>query len=248
MQQLLIWSIISILLATVGSLVAFSRAFGKRKEIMSELPAYETFEEEEDEDDEFEGSFSGMSFVMSTLPITGIIYTALVFMLIMIFSPETKVQETVAIGAMLAVGLSCLFGNLGRSLFYDEAMDGLNDKEEGDLRFSGRYMVFLVLPETALIYGLQVSVLGLVFSGILGGTEATFGIGSAKSYLYGAVILGLSASATLGMGHMFDKTNSLYKDEEYFGKKMMYTVMPHFINIVGLIAAIFLMVFSSMMG
>lgn len=97
-------------------------------------------------------TFSSTSLVMSIMPLTGTTYCILISVLILLSRKLTDVQQTVAIVSLLAIALSAFFGNAGWSLFYEEAMNGINEKKEGSLENFGRYMVFLLLPETAFIY------------------------------------------------------------------------------------------------
>jgi len=231
----------------IGTLIAFLSAFRKRNEIISRMDPYAT-DKLIDEEEEQEMSFSSQSLIMSILPTTGVTYCFLVSVLIIMAGELTDVQHKIAIGAVLAVGLSAFFGNIGRSLFYEEIFDGLDEKGEGSLGNFGRYMIFLVLPETGIILGLMFAQVGLVFSGIAGEGTATFGMDAANSYLWGSVILGLSSSATIAMGYSFDNTEPLYKDMSIYIKKLTKTILPHFVNIAGLVIAIFIMISSGMVG
>lgn len=246
MESIVPWMAISIGLGMIGTAVAMLTALRKRREIMSSLDPYEDLSTEEDGGEEI--TFSRTSLAYSLYPITGTLYCILISLLIFAFGIQTDVQHRVAMGALLAVGLSALFGNLGRSMFYREIMESIDEKREGSLENFGRYMIFLALPETALIYGLLIAILGLIFSGMLGETTPEFGMDTANSFLLGSVILGLSASGTIAMGYMFRKAPPLFQDISLFGKKMLKTVIPHFINYMGLMAAVLLMLNSGMLG
>ncbi len=245
MESIVQWMVISIGLGMIGTAVAMLTALRKRREIMSSLDPYDALSTEKDKG---QGTFTNISLIYSIYPITGTIYCILISLLIFVFGVQTDVQHRVAVGSLLAVGLSALFGNLGRSMFYREVMEGIDEKGEGSLEYFGKYMVFLVLPEPALIYGLQIAILGLIFSGINMGTTPEFGMDTANSFLLGSVILGLSASGTIAMGYMFRITPPLFQDVSLFGKKMVKIAIPHFINILGLMVALLLMLNSGMLG
>lgn len=242
MTSISIWMAISIGLGMAGTAVATLTALRKRGEIMSALDPYETDTTQEDTD----MTFSNTSLVYSILPLTGTTYCVLVSLLILMQEDLTDVQSKVALGSLLAVGLSAFFCNVGRAMFYKEALDGLDEKKEGSLENFGKYMVFLCLPETALIYGLLIGILGLTFSGILGGVPPEFGMDAADRFLQAGVIVGLSSIATIAMGYMFNNTPKIYKDGSVFGIKMVKTIMPHIINLSGLTVAVLLMIFSGM--
>jgi len=77
----------------------------------------------------------------------------------------TTPQAIGAIGAGLAIGISAIGSGVGQGMACSAAA-GATAEEPG---FFGKGIVFGVLPETQVIYGLVVAILILVGSGLLGG-------------------------------------------------------------------------------
>ncbi len=246
MQDLYLWMIVSIGLSTFGFLVSFLEGMKQRRRVLESLPE-DTAESILEGEEKPREKISGKTLIYIMLNFHSFALPLLVAMIIIIFRPLTMIQQKVAISGMLAVGLSSMFANLGRSLYYEEVMSGLNEEEGGSPKFFGRYHVFLALPDTTTIYGMLYAVLGLVFAGVLGETSEPLTMNAADSFFTGALVLGMSAVGALVMGVAFRKAKPLYKDPKYFGKKMQIVVAPHFINIIGLTVAIMMMVFSGMM-
>lgn len=247
MIDLHIWIAIAIGLSGFGFIVSFMMGMKQRRRVLDSLPMDTTESILEDETSPRE-KISGKTLIFVILSVPSLMYTFLVAALVLAFSPLTTVEQKVAAGALISVGLSTMFTNLGRALYYKECMNGLNEWDGGSVDFFGRYNVLLTHPETTSVYGLLYAVLGLTLSGVTGRISGTIGMVAADKYFTASVILGISGIGAVLMGMVFRKIKPLYEDKEYFGKKILYTIMPHFINIAGLIVAIYIMLSSGMMG
>ncbi len=237
MEELYPWFGICIGLAAAGCLWAVITGFKERRDVLTSLD----MEYEVSEDDDLPG-FPMQSLVYITIAVPALTYSLLLTTLIWKFSPLTDLQITAAKGALLCLGLSAFFCNLGRSLMYREAMEGIGRSEHKKQLF-GKYMVFLVLPETVVIHGLLIAVLGLVGSGALEGTVAP-SPAAVDAYFQACVILGISAAATMFIGTSFRRAPPLIDSPEKFPQKISRTAVPIAVNILGLAVAIWLMVFS----
>lgn len=246
MQDLYLWISIAIGLSTFGFIVSFLEGLKQRRRVLDSLPMDTAESILEDETPPRE-KISGKTLIFVILSVPSLMYTFLVSALVLVYSPLTTVEQRVAAGALISVGLSTMFTNLGRALYYKECMNGLNEWDGGSVDFFGRYNVLLTHPETTSVYGLLYAVLGLTLSGITGRIPDTINMAAADKYFIASVILGISGIGAVLMGMVFRKIKPLYEDKEYFGKKILYTIMPHFVNLTGLIVALFIMVTSGMM-
>ncbi len=248
MEEIYSWIAISILLSGTGLWIAFSKAMRVRKKLIESIP-FDAKIDIMDEDIDAKRYFSNVSLVMGIISVPAFIYTILISILILIFGIPNEVINRIAIGGLLAVGISSMFTNLGRSMIYEETILGVNEFGEGSAENFGKHMVFLVVFEVSAIYGQLMAILGLVFSGIVEGPIDDLTMSQANMFLFGCVFLGLSASSTIISGWMFNRTEGpVNKGEELFSKKIRSLVIPHWINFAGLIGAVFLMVRSGLMG
>lgn len=246
MMDLYVWLAVSIGLSTIGFMVSFLEGVKQRRRVLDSLPKETTGSILEGEKTPRE-KISGKTLIYTVFSLHSFALPLIVAMLIIAFRPLTSIQQRVAAGGLLAVGMSSMFANLGRSLFYEESMSGLNEEEGGSPKYFGRYHLFMALLDTTAIYGMLYAVLGLVFSGVLDRTSEQITMAAADFFFTGGVILGISAVGAVIMGFVFKRSKPVYENPDYFGKKMVITVTPHLINMVGLTIAIFMMVFSGMM-
>ncbi len=201
-----------------------------------------------DRDGNIREALSGYTLVYMTVLVPAFIYTLLGAILVYLFGVQTDAQIRMVTGALITLGLTSFFTNVGRSSILEEVMNGLNGREDGSKNDFGKYMIFLVFFETLAIYGLLIFQLGLIFSGVMEGeTGVTMEV--ANNYSMGAVILGLSASCSLLMGRLFNRLEGpLKEDPQLFVKKCMYLGIGHIPALVGLVIAIFLMIEGGVIG
>ncbi len=243
MEDLYVWFGISLGLSALGFVWALTTALKERRTVI-ENTKMEIDNRVEKDDEEFEPSFSSISLVYASVTAPAMTYAVLLIVLVWMFGPYTDDHLTIVKGALLCIGLSSFFGNLGRSLMYNEVMEGTARSSS----LFGRYTIFLVLPETTVIHGLLFSILGLVFSGIIEGDATPITSGAAEIYFQASVILGMSAIAAVFTGQFFRRSEKLEDTQESFGKKIRVSVLPQSLNIAALAYAIWLLLESGLIG
>ncbi len=241
MEELYLWFGISLGLAAFGCIWTVMTGFKERRSVLNSLEMDYSVGEDKEEQPGF--PFQSLIYILLAVP--PLTHTVLVAILIFIFSPLTEPQLVVAKGALLCIGLSALFGNLGRSMMYAEAMEGFGNSD--NKQNFGKYMVFLVLPETIVIHGLLLAILGLNLSGIIGEPVA-LSIETADIYFQACLLLGISAVAAVFMGSSFRRAPSLVESSENYVTKIFRTLAPVALNITALVIALWLMLDSGFFG
>ncbi|MFO7792976.1 MAG: hypothetical protein R6W73_08380 [Candidatus Saliniplasma sp.] len=247
MEEIYLWMLVSIALGGAGFFIAFTKAMKERKRVLDSLPS-ETTESILEGEETLREILSRFTLVYSMFPVPAFLYTILVSILVYTFGVQSDAQIRIAMGALIAVGLSSFFTNLGRSFIFEEAMNGVNERVDGSKKDFGKYIVFLNMFETLVIHGLLISILGLTLSGIMDG-ESTLTMDAADMYFNGAVILGLSTSCSILMGWLFNKVEGpVNEDTQLFMKKLYYLFGAHLPALIGLSIAVYLMIDSGMVG
>ncbi len=195
----------------------------------------------------------GLSLVFQALPQTQAIYGLLVAILILLFTgvigatgPISIPVGIMAVGIGLAVGLAGLSA-IGQGI---SSASGIATVAE-DSEMFGRGMVFSVLPETQAIYGLLLSILLMIFSGLLGGGDAMAGIDVPIGLVGIGAGLSVGIAGLSGIGQGIASASgvaTVAEDETMFGRGMVFSVLPETQAIYGLLIGILLIVFSGMMG
>ncbi len=197
----------------------------------------------------------GKCLVFQALPQTQAIYGLLIAVLLLLFTGVLGGDEFVSLpvgiaslGIGLAVGVAGLSA-IGQGIASSGSIAAYSEDEE----LFGKGMVFSVLPETQAIYGLLIGILIMVFTGLLGteiapdllGDKAlgvsliTIGSGLAVG-VAGLSGIGQGIASGAGIGSVADR-------EEFFGKGMVFSVLPETQAIYGLLVAILLLVFSGLL-
>jgi len=192
----------------------------------------------------------GLSLVFQALPQTQAIYGLLVAILLFLFTGVIGEPGFVSIPVgIIAVGIGLSVGLAGLSAIGQgiSSASGIATVAE-DSEMFGRGMVFSVLPETQAIYGLLLSILLMIFSGLLGEAVAIdipiglVGVGAGLSVgIAGLSGIGQGIAAASGVA-------TVAEDESMFGRGMVFSVLPETQAIYGLLIGILLIVFSGMMG
>lgn len=195
----------------------------------------------------------GLSLVFQALPQTQAIYGLLVAILILLFTGVIGGGGAIpipvgimAVGIGLAVGLAGLSA-IGQGI---SSASGIATVAE-DSEMFGRGMVFSVLPETQAIYGLLLSILLMIFSGLLGGGDAMAGIDVPVGLVGIGAGLSVGIAGLSGIGQGIASASGIAtvaEDETMFGRSMVFSVLPETQAIYGLLIGILLIVFSGMMG
>ena len=236
MEELYLWFGMSIGLAAFGCIWTVMTGFQERRKVLDPMELDKT------KDDQPRFSFQSLIYILLAVP--PIMHTILVAILIFMFSPLTEPQLVVAKGALLCIGLSALLENLGRSMMYKEAMEGLG---KPDKQYYVRYMIFLALPQPISIHALLLAMLGLILSGIVGDPVA-LSMETAEVYFQACLLLGISAMAAVFMGYSFRRAPSLLESLENYLPKLFRTLAPVALNIAALVLAIWLMLDSGFLA
>jgi len=192
----------------------------------------------------------GLSLVFQALPQTQAIYGLLVAILLFLFTGVIGDPGYVSVPVgIIAVGIGLSVGLAGLSAIGQgiSSASGIATVAEDSDMF-GKGMVFSVLPETQAIYGLLISILLMIFSGLLGEAVAIdipiglVGVGAGLS-------VGIAGLSGIGQGiASASGVATVAEDESMFGRGMVFSVLPETQAIYGLLIGILLIVFSGMMG
>lgn len=195
----------------------------------------------------------GLSLVFQALPQTQAIYGLLVAILILLFTGVIGATGAISIPVgIMAVGIGLAVGLAGLSAIGQgiSSASGIATVAE-DSEMFGRGMVFSVLPETQAIYGLLLSILLMIFSGLLGGGDAMAGIDVPIGLVGIGAGLSVGIAGLSGIGQGIASASgvaTVAEDESMFGRGMVFSVLPETQAIYGLLIGILLIVFSGMMG
>jgi len=225
MDLLVLLSILSAIgLSGIGSILGITMTASVSSRLVAERP--ERF---------------GMALVFTVLAETPVIYGLLVSLFIIMRGNEiNSLQTSISLlGSGLSVGLTGLFSGLGIGLAGSAAIGAISERED----LFGKSLVFSVLPESIVIYGLLVSIIIMRGIGILGGSSIrTIGESEALAALVSSIIVCVTGSSGYYLGKTGARAiSSLIKDEESFGKSIVFVVLIEGIAIYGLLVAILLL-------
>lgn len=194
------------------------------------------------------GRTFGTNLVFTVLAETPTIYGLLVALIVILNAGniqnlvETGLlsQDQVfwgAFGAAVVVGITGFFSALGIGYAACAAITATGKKEG----LFGKSLVFVILPETIVIYGLLIAMLIMRSLGTFG-DAIPVAEGSELVLFLAAAVLSL-VSIT---GYMLGKLGatgiaSLVKSEETFGKNMVFVVLVESIAIYGVLVSILMM-------
>jgi len=181
----------------------------------------------------------GRLIVFSVLPETQAIYGLLtaIMALFLVGGRADLAAALAALGAGLAVGFGGTSG-IGQGIAAASGIRAMVERAE----LFVRGMVLSVLPETRAIYGLLIAILALfmIKSGSLGAGLAMVGAGLAVG-LVGVSGIGQGFTAASGSA-------TLVKHEGFFGRAIIFSVLPETQAIYGLLTAILVMMFAGLLG
>ena len=245
MEEIYLWMLVSIALGGAGFFIAFTKAIKERNRVLDSLPS-ETTESILDGEYTPRQELYGPTFVLMMVTVPAFMYTVLGSILISNFGIISDVHLKVAIGGLLALGISSFFANTGRYFIYREVMDGLNEHDSGSKKDFGKYMIFLVHFETPAIFGLVVFIYGLIFSGFLDG-ETVISMYAADMYFFGTLLFGLTTASTILSGWLFNNVQGpVDEDNKVFSKKILNIAIPQITFVMGLAIAFYLMIEGGM--
>ncbi|MEM3389585.1 MAG: hypothetical protein QXU11_08835 [Thermoproteota archaeon] len=183
----------------------------------------------------------GLALVFTVLAETPVIYGLLVSLFIIMNGSSVNDFNTSVslLGAGLSVGLTGLFSGLGIGFAGSAAIGAVSERDE----LFGKSLIFTVLPESIVIYGLLVSIVIIRGAGLLGG-GGLHQLDSTSAYT--SLVSSAVVCITGGSGYYLGKTgakaiSSLLKDEDSFGKSIVFVVLIESIAIYGLLVAILLL-------
>ncbi|MEM0003101.1 MAG: hypothetical protein QXS21_03610 [Thermoproteota archaeon] len=223
-----IFSLISILsaigLSGVGSILGIAMTASVSTRLIAEKP--ERF---------------GMALVFTVLAETPVIYGLLVSLFILMSGSNINdfYSSLSLLGSGISVGVTGLFSGLGIGIAGSAAVGAISERDD----LFGKALVFAVLPESIVIYGLLVSIIIMRGIGLLGvNTLYT----ASSSTAYASLVSSAVVCVTGGSGYYLGKTgakaiSSLLKDEDSFGKSIVFVVLIEGIAIYGLLVAILLL-------
>ena len=146
----------------------------------------------------------------------------------------------VAIGALIAMAVAGLFSAFALGITGSSAVGVVSEKDE---QF-GKAMVLQVLPMTQGIYGLVTAVLLMMGAGFLGDANDELLLDNAVGITAIAIglVVGLTGLSAIPQGQISSASiSALARNEESFGKNIIFSAMPETMAIFGLLVAILLM-------
>ncbi|MGC8934107.1 MAG: hypothetical protein ACP5HX_04440 [Thermoproteota archaeon] len=183
----------------------------------------------------------GMALVFTVLAETPVIYGLLVSLFIIMSGSNVNnfYSSLSLLGSGISVGVTGLFSGLGIGIAGSAAIGAISERDD----LFGKALVFAVLPESIVIYGLLVSIIIMRGIGLLGVNTL---YQASSSTAYASLISSAVVCITGGSGYYLGKTgakaiSSLLKDEDSFGKSIVFVVLIEGIAIYGLLVAILLL-------
>jgi len=184
----------------------------------------------------------GMALVFTVLAETPVIYGLLVALFIITsgWSVNDFHASLPLLGSGVSVGLTGLFSGIGIGIAGSAAIGAISEREG----LFGKSLIFAVLPESIVIYGLLISIVIIRGVGLLGGVGTPYQVSNEAAYA--SIISSAVVCVTGGSGYYLGKTgakaiSSLLKDEDSFGKSIVFVVLIESIAIYGLLIAILLL-------
>ncbi|MGQ9596791.1 MAG: V-type ATP synthase subunit K [Thermoproteota archaeon] len=184
----------------------------------------------------------GMALVFTVLAETPVIYGLLISLFIIMNGSDVNDLYTSLslLGSGISVGLTGLFSGLGIGIAGSAAIGAISERED----LFGKSLIFTVLPESIVIYGLLISIVIIRGVGLLGATGASYHVDNTVAYT--SLVSSIVVCITGGSGYYLGKTGSkaiaaLLKDEDSFGKSIVFVVLIESIAIYGLLVAILLL-------
>lgn len=183
----------------------------------------------------------GMALVFTVLAETPVIYGLLVSLFIIMSGSNVNnfYSSLSLLASGISVGITGLFSGLGIGIAGSAAIGAISERDD----LFGKALVFAVLPESIVIYGLLVSIIIMRGIGLLGANAL---YQASSSTAYASLVSSAVVCITGGSGYYLGKTgakaiSSLLKDEDSFGKSIVFVVLIEGIAIYGLLVAILLL-------
>ena len=229
LSSILIGSALAIGISGIGSAIGLTMAAKASEEATSEHP--EKF---------------GTNLVFTVLAETPVIYGLLIALILVLNSQQivkfvadgTLTEGSVfwgVIGAGMVVGITGFFSAIGIGI---AGATGITASTEKSSLF-GKSLVFTVLPETVVIYGLLIAILILRTIGVFGDPKL---VQPEVSLFFSALVM-CFVSIT---GYLLGKLGStaikaLTVSEDSFGKNIVFVVLVESVAIYGLLVSILIL-------
>lgn len=185
------------------------------------------------------GASFGPSLIFTVLAESPVIYGLLIAILILLKVAQGLDYYTAlaTLAAAMAVAVPGIIAVWGIGVAASASIAAIAEKRS----LFGRCLVFVILPETIAIYGLLVSLLILMGTGVIGAGSIT-SISQAYSTFYVAGIISITGIAGYFLGQMgATAIKSMLRKEGTFIRTLVLAVLPESIAIYGLLVAIMIL-------
>ncbi len=158
--------------------------------------------------------------------------------------PAATFVGLAAIGAGLAVGFAGLSG-IGLGIAAGSSVYATM-REKASF---GKIMIFAIMPETQVIYGLLVAIFIVNGAGLFGGTVKAFPVGIGLAAIGAGLAIGVSGLTAIGQGIAAGSGASASSEKPTaFSKSVIFSVLPETQSIYALIVSIIILYSVGMLG
>ncbi len=190
----------------------------------------------------------GTNLVFTVLAETPTIYGLLIALILILnadkiaglVAAKTLTEDQVfysALGAGMVVGITGFFSALGIGYAASAAVTAMGKKDG----IFGKSLVFVILPETIVIYGLLIAILITRSLGTFG-SPIPVPAGSEVVLFLAALVLSLVSLTGYMLGRLgATGISSLVKSDKTFGKNIVFVVLVESIAIYGVLVSILML-------
>jgi len=158
--------------------------------------------------------------------------------------PEATFVGLAAMGAGLAVGFAGLSG-IGLGIAAGSSVYATM-REKASF---GKIMVFAIMPETQVIYGLLVAIFIFNGAGLFGGVVKAYPIGIGLATIGAGLAIGVSGLTAIGQGIAAGSGAAASSEEpRAFSKSIIFSVLPETQSIYALIVSIIILYSAGLLG
>ena len=158
--------------------------------------------------------------------------------------PEATFVGLAAMGAGLAVGFAGLSG-IGLGIAAGSSVYATM-REKASF---GKIMVFAIMPETQVIYGLLVAIFIVNGAGLFGGVVKAYPIGIGLATIGAGLAIGVSGLTAIGQGIAAGSGAAASSEEpRAFSKSIIFSVLPETQSIYALIVSIIILYSAGLLG
>ena len=158
--------------------------------------------------------------------------------------PEATFVGLAAMGAGLAVGFAGLSG-IGLGIAAGSSVYATM-REKASF---GKIMVFAIMPETQVIYGLLVAIFIVNGAGLFGGAAKAYPIGIGLATIGAGLAIGVSGLTAIGQGIAAGSGAAASSEEpRAFSKSIIFSVLPETQSIYALIVSIIILYSAGLLG